>query len=309
MKQWWLRPAVRIGAALLLPVLVPAIITMLLWALPGDPVGIICPEQICSGGEALAAKWHLDQGPLHFYTTWLGAAVTGDFGATWRWQAGTDIRMLMAESTPTTLLLLAFAMVSVAIGTLVGASQRVPTRALAVLQVVGLVPGIVLALAGAAWVELEYGAMSFSGTALWARLLVGAAVIGLADGAFSGTILGTGALFGSEARQRYVGIAILRGERVVSNTLPNVMPALAGQLRARTLHLLSGAVIVEAIVGIDGLGDLLLRGALNQDFGLVLASATAFASFSSVLLLAQAGVEIATAAMVRRSPPGVVEGA
>jgi peptide/nickel transport system permease protein len=306
-KQWWLRPGVRVGAAVLLPVVVPAIITLLLWALPGDPTSIICPKQTCTGGAALAAKWNLDQGPIHFYVEWLKSAMSGDFGATWRWQAGTNIAELMVESTPNTLLLLAFSLISVATGTVLGASQKLPQKLLAVLQVVGLVPGIVLALVGAAWVELHYGASSFMGPALWARLFVGAAVIGLADGALSSTITGTTSLFRSEGRQRYVGIAILRGERVLANTLPNVMPALAGQLRARTLHLLSGAVIVEAIVGIDGLGDLLLRGALNQDFGLVLASATAFAVFSSVLLLTQAGVEIGTAVIVRRSPAGVVE--
>lgn len=309
MKQWWLRPAVRIGAALLLPVVVPATITIMLWALPGDPVSIICPEELCTGGGALAAKWNLDQGPLHFYVQWLRAAAGGDFGATWRWQAGTPIAGLMAESTPTTLALLGFALISVAIGTVVGASQRLPAKVLAVAQVAGLVPGIVLALVGAAWVELTYGAASFVGPAVWARLLTGAAVIGLADGALSGAIGGTDGLFRAESRQRYVGIAILRGERVLGNTLPNVTPALAGQLRARTLHLLSGAVVVEAVVGIDGLGDLLLRGALYQDFGLVLASATAFALFSSVLLLGQALVEVATAVLVRRSPAGVMEGA
>lgn len=308
MKQWWLRPAVRIGAAALLPVVVPAIITVMLWALPGDPVSIICPEELCTGGEALAEKWNLHKGPMHFYGKWLSAAVGGDFGATWRWQAGTPISGLVAESTPTTLLLLGFALISVGFGTVVGASQRLPSQVLAVAQVVGLVPGIVLALVGAAWIELTYGAASFMGTAAWARLFVGAGVIGLADGALSGAIGGTDGLFRSESRQRYVGIAILRGERVLSNTLPNVTPALAGQLRARTLHLLSGAVIVEAVVGIDGLGDLLLRGALNQDFGLVLASATAFSLLSSALLFGQALVEVATAVAVRRSPAGVVEG-
>ena len=291
---------------MLLPVVVPAIITLMLWALPGDPVSIICPAKICTGGDALAARWNLDQGPAHFFGKWLSGAVAGDFGTTWRWQSGTPISDLMAESTPTTLALLGFALISVAVGTVIGASQRLPGKALAIAQVVGLVPGIVLALVGAAWVELTYGASSFVGPAVWARLLTGAAVIGLADGALSGAIGGTDALFRAESRQRYVGIAILRGERILGNTLPNVTPALAGQLRARTLHLLSGAVIVESVVGIDGLGDLLLRGALNQDFGLVLASATAFAVFSSFLLVCQAVVEVATAVLVRRSPPGVV---
>ena len=92
---------------------------------------------------------------------------------------------------------------------------------------------------------------------------------------------------------------------MLSNTLPNVLPAIAGQMRARLLHLLSGAVIVEVVIRIDGLGDLLWQGTLTQDFGVVLASAFAFAVLSAVLLLGQALVEIGVALHVRRSPKGV----
>ena len=127
-------------------------------------------------------------------------------------------------------------------------------------------------------------------------------MLGVADGAFSGAVTGTRTLFVSENRQRYVGIAVLRGESVLSNTLPNVAPALAGQFRARTLHLLSGAVIVEVILRIDGLGDLLWGSTLLQDFGVVLAAATGFALISAFLLFLQAVVEIAVSMHVRQSP-------
>jgi ABC-type dipeptide/oligopeptide/nickel transport system permease component len=89
--------------------------------------------------------------------------------------------------------------------------------------------------------------------------------------------------------------------------LPNVMPALAGQMRARVLHLLSGAVVVEVVLGLPGVGDLLWSGTLLQDFGVVLAAATSFAAISGGLLCLQALVEIAVALHVRRAP--AVEGA
>ena len=53
---------------------------------------------------------------------------------------------------------------------------------------------------------------------------------------------------------------------------------------------------------IDGIGDLLWIGTLEQDFGLVLATATLFALASALLLLLQAICEIAVALHVRRSP-------
>jgi len=142
-----------------------------------------------------------------------------------------------------------------------------------------------------------------------ARMAVGALVLGLADGAFTGAVLGTRSTFTTENQARYVGIAVLRGERPIHNTLPNVSPALIGQMRARIIHLLSGAVVVEVVLRIDGIGDLLWGGTLRQDFGVVLAAATLFAVVSSVLLVVQAVLETAVALHVRRAPSDVrVEG-
>ncbi|NOY24462.1 MAG: ABC transporter permease subunit [Oligoflexia bacterium] len=293
---------VRLLAAVSLPILVPAIITALIWALPGDPASIICPPETCGGTAVLAARWNLDAGPVAFFWGWIQGAVHGDFGNSWRLEQGVPVAELLRTAVPHSLLLIALALVPVALGS-VAAAQGWLTRAVdPILQVVGLVPALVLALVAAAAVELTYGAASFSGHAAMMRLLAGALVLGLADGALSGAITGTRAVFLTEDKQRYVGVAVLRGERRLPNTFPNVAPALAGQLRARVLHLLSGAVVVEAVLRIDGIGDLLWSGTLLQDFGVVLAAATGFALLSSGLLVVQAVVEIAVAWYVRWAP-------
>lgn len=302
MKRWWLRPGVRIVAALALPLAVPAIITLLIWALPGDPASIICPPEACGGTAALAARWHLNSGPWAFFQDWVTGAIQGDFGNSWRLQQGVPVGNLLRTAVPHTLLLIALAVVPVALGALAGASGWVGSRLDALLRTVGLVPALVLSLVGAAVVELRFGAASFGEEASWMRLLVGAVVLGIADGAFSGAVTGTRGLFRAENRQRYVAVALLRGERPLANTLPNVAPALAGQMRARILHLLGGAVVVEVVLRIDGMGDLLWGGTLLQDFGVVLAAATGFACISAVLLLVQAAVEVAVAVHVRRAP-------
>ena len=49
---------------------------------------------------------------------------------------------------------------------------------------------------------------------------------------------------------------------------------------------MSGAGIVEVVLGIPGLGELLWEGTLLQDFGVVLAAAWAFALLSGALLSA-----------------------
>lgn len=305
MKRWWAQPLVRLGVAIAMPVAVPAVITLLIWALPGDPASIICPPEICGGTEGLAERWNLNAGPVHFFTSWLSDALHGQLGNSWRVQQGVPIRSLVDEAIPNTVSLILLAMVPLLVGTVVAALGWVPSRLDAALQAFGLVPAVVLALVGAAVVQLQYGADMYGAEARLVRLLVGAAVLGLADGALSGAVSGTRGLFARERRQRYVQVAQLRGEKVLSNMLPNTAPALAGQLRARVLHVLSGAVVVEAVLRIDGLGDLLWRATLLQDFGLVLATATGFALLSGALLLLQACVEVFVAWHVRRSPPVV----
>lgn len=304
MQRWWLRPVVRLVAAVLLPIIVPGVITMLIWLLPGDPASIICPPQTCgSSTAALAARFGLDGGPWDFFVHWFGSVLQGDFGRSWRLFTGARIGDLLSESIPNTLLLISLALIPVTLGVISSASEALPARLDPVLYLIGLIPSLLLAILAAAIIEVSMsGSVSYSSTGQWIRLLLGALVLGFADGAFSGAVTGTRGVFRRENNQRYVGVSTLRGERTLSNMLPNVAPALAGQLRARTVHLLSGAVIVEVILRIDGLGDLLWGGTLLQDFGVVLACATCFALICSFLLLVQAMVEVAVAAWIRRAP-------
>ncbi len=304
--SWWIRPLVRFIAALMLPLAVPAVITMALWALPGDPAEIICPPGICDGTEALARRWGLDQGPVHYYSTWLTSAFQGDFGNSWRVSQGFPVSELLWEALPTTAALVLLALVPLLLGGITASAGILPRRLDPLWQGMGLVPSVILALGGAAYVQLTYGALSMDGWPGTVRLLIGAAVLGVADGALAGAVVGTRSIFEEEIKQRYIQIALLRGESPVSNALPNVLPALIGQFRGRILHVLSGAVVVEVVLGVPGLGDLLWDGTLLQDFGVVLAAAWAFSLLSASLLMFQATCEVLLALYVRRSPSGVV---
>ena len=236
------------------------------------------------------------------------AALRGDLGNSWRMQPGVPVMDLILESLPWTTALVTLAFIPLVLGA-TGAASRVLSEKLdPLIRLLGLTPSVVLALLAAAVVTINYGANAYDDDAMRVKILLGALTLGLADAALSGAVTGIRGLMEAERKQRYVQIAILRGESVLSNTLPNVLPAIAGQMRARLLHLLSGAVIVEVVIRIDGLGDLLWQGTLSQDFGVVLASAFMFALLSAVLLMGQALVEIAVALHVRRSPAGVNAG-
>lgn len=303
---WWTRPLVRLVAALLLPLAVPAVITLVLWALPGDPAEIICPREICEGTDALAERWGLDQGPWAFYTGWMAKALVGEFGNSWRVQQGFPVADLLWESIPATSELILLAIVPLTLGGMLAAFGAMPRRLDALWQGLGLVPAVILALICAAYVEISYGATSYSGWPATLRMLLGAVVLGFADGAFGAAVVGTRSTFEEEVKQRYIQIALLRGESTLSNALPNVLPALVGQLRARVLHVMSGTVVVEVVLGIPGLGELLFDGTLTQDFGVVLAATWAFSLLSAALLCFQALAEIAVTLWVRRHPSGVI---
>ena len=182
----------------------------------------------------------------------------------------------------------------------------------------GIAPAVILALFAIAYVTINYGPVFDAehtmldfillrgpwpySTPDFLRVLFGGLILGIADGVLTGALVGTRATFENEQKQRYIQIAILRGESTLLNALPNVLPALIGQFRGRVLFMLSGMVVVETVLKIDGIGDLLWRGAIYADYFLVVAVATIFAVVSTALLVSQAGGEILVAMWVRRSP-------
>lgn len=304
MSQWWIRPSIRVCSALFLPLLVPGIITFFIWALPGDPASNICPPERCDTA-LLAKEFNLDQGSWVFFTDWLAEAFHGDFGRSWRVMQGVEIQELLRKSFPNTMFLLLFSLIPITIGALIGAFEIIRSKWDPILVMVGIVPVVVFALISAAVVEINYAGSDLENQANWARIVMGALTLGFADAAFSGSLIGFRDTLKQEKNQRYVGVSILRGETVLSNTLPNVCNALIGQYRSRILHILSGLVIVEVIVGINGVGALLWKGTLSQDFGLVLATATIFAVLSGILLIIQAILECLVAMHIRKAPTDV----
>lgn len=300
--NWWWRPLIRLLVALALPLAMPAVVTGVLWALPGDPAEILCPRQLCAATDVLAKKFALDQGPVHYFTTWIGNASRGEFGNSWRVVQGIPVYDLVSEAVPYTGILLLAALVPSILGSAATAAGVMPRRLDWLWQLIGLAPAVILALFAAARIEIGFGAQSYSGLPMTLRMLAGASVLVLADGAFASAVAGTRATFDEELKQRYVHIAALRGESVFLNSLPNVLPALVGQLRARILHLLSGTVVVEVVLGIPGIGDLLFDGTLLQDFGVVLAATWAYSLLSATVLLFHSAVELAHGLWVRRHP-------
>ena len=302
MKIWWLGPFIRLISALALPMLVPAIITTVIWSLPGDPASIICPPEICKGVEVLAKDWNLDQGPIHFFTTWVGNFFQGDMGDSWRYQQGVPVSELVHSGIPNTLILLFAALIPLTLASFIGITQWISKKFDGILVAFGVLPCLVLGLIFTAIIKIQFGAAAFDDEAYWFRIAAGALTLGLTDGVLSGAIIGFRDIMSNEEKERYAQISILRGETPFENAFINVVNTLSGQYRGRILQLLSSLVIVEVLLEIDGIGMLLWVGTLSQDFGLVLSATTIFALISSALLVFQAFVEIIVAIQIRKTP-------
>ena len=303
MDRWWIRPVVRLVLAVALPFLVPLLIAAMIWAMPGDPATNVCPDCSGEGMMKMIQDRNLDQGPLHFYTEWMSSMVSGDFGRSWSFQSGEEVSYLLKSGVGFTLKLFLLGAVFILAGAILTAKQWIPRWAKSAVRLVGMLPGLVLSLAAIAVYTVYINPSAMETT--WTQVFMGALILAIADAALSGTIDGVDEVIETEGRRRYVQIAILRGESTLKNILPNTLPGLVGQIRARLLGLLSAAIIIEMILKINGVGELLVVGALKQDFPLVMACTFFYVVISSVMLFLQASIEIAVALSIRKSPAGV----
>ena len=166
MKLWWIQPLARALVAVALPLSVPALITILIWALPDNPAEIICPPSLCTGGEELAARWHLNEGPMAFYFHWISNAMSLDFGQSWRVLTGKPVQELMVQTIPNTLLLIGLALIPVTLGSLLRAFQKPAKVWDPLLVFLGVLPVVALALLAAAVVGMNFAGASEDGLRL-----------------------------------------------------------------------------------------------------------------------------------------------
>ena len=153
--------------------------------------------------------------PPSFYTAWLSRAVTGDFGNGIAYQQGQAVSSLLWESLPNTSLVVLIALVPILLGVVLVALGRLSPKLDPIWQLLGAPPAVILSLFSIAAIVIAYGVEDVAHTILTAGL-----ILGVADGVLAASIVGTRATFETERKQRYVGIAILRGESVISNALP-----------------------------------------------------------------------------------------
>ena len=260
---------------------------------PGDPVRLALGTRFDQATyDALRERAGLDQPLVVQYLQWIGHAVTGDLGVSFR--SGDPVTALILERLPATLsLALASILVALLIAVPLGTASALRPRsfvdgASTVLSQIGIsVPefwmGIMLILlfAGTLGWFPSSGYVPFTqDPALWLRSLVLPAVTtGLVSGSVltrftrSSVLEALGAEHVRTARAKGLPPRAVLDWHVLRNALLPLVTVTGVQLA----YLLSGVVVVEIVFAWPGLGQLALQSVEARDYPVLQGAVLLFA--------------------------------
>jgi len=269
----------RILSAIPTLLLVIVLAFLMVHAAPGGPFDderVLPPEN----ARNIAAAYHLDESLPRQFGRYLSGLIRGDLGPSYHYRDH-SVAELIGAALPLSLRL---GLLSITLALLVGIAAGVfaavnnntaTDRLVTGLAMIGIsipvfvvAPLLVLVFA----VQLGWLPASWSGGDAGWRLLLPVVALALPQIAYVTRLTRTGMIdalssdFVRTARAQGLGLlSIVRFHALKPALLPVVSylgPAIAA--------VVTGAVIVETIFGIPGLGQLFVRGALNRDYTLVL---------------------------------------
>ncbi|MBL3688391.1 ABC transporter permease [Leucobacter chromiireducens subsp. chromiireducens] len=254
----------------------------MLYLAPGSPLSFVLgprggtPEQIAR----VTAQYHLDDPFLVRYFAWIGDLFTGDLGDSVVYRQ--PVADLIGGRVGTTVALIALATLIIAVlgvglgllGSLRGgwADQVVTTLATLGLATPAFVIGVALIsvfAVGLGWFPTN-GSGSGGLDTLF-HLILPAAALAVASTAYQARITRASVL--EEAGREHVQTAVARGLRtnliVRRHILRNALIPITTVLGLTVATLIAGAVVIENVFALDGLGSLLVRAILQRDFAVV----------------------------------------
>ncbi|MEV7710463.1 ABC transporter permease subunit [Streptomyces sp. NPDC088270] len=223
--------------------------------------------------DAIRAETGLDGGAAHVLGDWLGGLLHSDLGTSWvsgqpvapEVTAALGVSLTLMGVSLAVALLLAAALCA---GTLRrGARRRIVTaRAGAGAAVLAALPEFLLAAVLATVVAVQLGWLPALGWGAPEQLVLPALAMGVPAGALLGRLLDDAlpAAF-AEPWARAAAAGGLPGRRVARHALRRTLPGLLPQLGLVVVGLTGGAVAVETLYAIPGLGGTALAAALAQD--------------------------------------------
>jgi peptide/nickel transport system permease protein len=249
--------------------------------LPGDVVQLMLEEKAYGKDlEELRAKLGLDRPIPVQYAQWLGRIARGDLGESlWTRQGvvGELARRLPVTLTLGCMALAVAVVVGIPIGVVAAVRQESPldfvARSLAVLglSVPAFVQAIVVILLPAIWWGWtpmgRYVQLSVDPVRHVVQFLLPAAILGIASAAAIMRL--TRGMLLEVLRQDYVRTAWAKGLRegdvVVKHSLKNAVIPVVTVLGLQVAQIAGGAVIIETIFGLPGMGQFLVEAIVQRD--------------------------------------------
>jgi oligopeptide transport system permease protein len=243
---------------------------------PFDDERVLPPEN----ARNLAAAYHLDETLPQQFGRYLGGLMRGDLGPSYHYR-DYSVSELIARALPVSLRLGTLAMLlALLLGVSAGIAAAIKRDSLLDRVVTGLammglsVPVFVVApLAVLIFaVYLQWLPASFGANAgAWRYLLPVTALalpqIGYIARLVRGSLI---EVLGSDYIRTARAQGLPRSTIILRHALKPALLPLVSYLGPAIAAVLTGAVVVESIFGIPGLGQLFLRGGLNRDYTLVL---------------------------------------
>ncbi|MBV8916015.1 MAG: ABC transporter permease [Acetobacteraceae bacterium] len=272
----------RLAASLLTALMASVVVFLLMRNVPGDVVGqMLGQSSDPAAAAALREFFGLDQPAWRQYLAWLGRLLSGDLGTSWT--QGQPVATLIGDALQVTLELgLATLLIATAVGVPLGIvagiyEGRWLDRAVQSFNLFGLSApvfwvGLMLLFAVSAAFDWSppvlYAPPTQSLTDNLAILALPVTSLALLQAAAYGQFVRQSVV--SAYHQEYVRTAIAKGVplRLVffKHVLRNIAIPLVTFMGLILIQILGGAVIIESLFALPGLGRLLLSAIQNRDY-------------------------------------------
>ena len=280
---------------------VSVLVFAIIHLVPGDPVRLALGTRFDQETyEALRERAGLNQPLVTQYFTWIGRALTGDLGVSFR--SGRPVTVMIAERLPATMslalgaivvaLLIAFPL---GIISAIRHGKPIDYVATAVSQAGISIPDFWMGIMFILFFALQLNLLPPSGYVSilenpwewFIHLLMPAVTVGVVSGSVltrfvrSSMLEALGEDFTRTAESKGLAEATIVGRHVLPSALVPVVTVTGLQLA----YLLSGVVVVEAVFAWPGLGLLALNAVLARDYPVLQGAVLLFAAFFLVINL------------------------
>ncbi len=279
----------RIAQSLLVLFLVSVVVYGLMYFMPGDPVYAVYGTNIKPGQyEEKYLEMGLDRPIYERYGKWLLGMLQGNFGTSSKYHMA--VSDLISQRLPVTLYI---GCISIVAGTVIGVilgiicamyARKSVDNVLTVLANIGCaVPDFWIAVVLIAVFSTALGLLpSFGFSFPWESSLAESTshllmpVMAMTVGTASITVRQTRASIVEVLEMEYVRALRAKGcseSRIMfSHVLKNALVPIITHVSLMFPVVIAGAVTIERIFAIPGMGDLMVNGVLNQDMSVVQAS-------------------------------------